>query len=127
MSPQVRQWVNGVHSKMPRVYDPQAFSSTDAKVARENGVRTGPDLARAGGVVAPSAVADELCDGDVAGDVRPGWVLEFKLAADARLHQIAQQRDALNDSGKILALRVRSLLEAAKVDKRRVVRNAGTS
>ena len=66
----------------------QAFSSTDAKVARENGVGTGPDLASAGGVVAPSAVADELCDRDVAGDVRAGCVLEFKLAAAARLHQI---------------------------------------
>ena len=66
----------------------QAFSSTDAKVARENGVGTSPDLASAGGVVAPSAVADELCDRDVAGDVRAGCVLEFKLAAAARLHQI---------------------------------------
>jgi hypothetical protein len=36
----------------------------------------------------PSAVTDELCDGDVAGDVRAGCVLEFKLAAAARLHQI---------------------------------------
>jgi hypothetical protein len=51
------------------VDNPQAFSSTNAEIARENGFGTGPDLASAGGVVAPGVVADELRDGAVAGDV----------------------------------------------------------
>ena len=104
------------------VDDPQAHRSVDAEIARQNAsgfLRA--DRAGARGVMAPGVTPDEIPERLGTAEFCARRILRRQNSPDFRRHP-PHPLHAFDHGVEVLAARIGSLLEAAKVDRRRIAR-----